>query len=109
MATDTLEKSRKTKFKLQPLHDRVVLERDEAEEKTAGGIVLPDTAKEKVNHGKVIAVGPGRLDKKGNRIPLSVRPGDHVLTNKWGGDEFKVGEDKFVLLREEDILAVFQD
>lgn len=107
MATGTLERPKK--IKLQPLHDRVVLERDEAEEKTAGGIVLPDTAKEKVNRGKVIAVGAGKVDKSGNRIPLTVKPGDRVLTNKWGGEEFKVGEDEFVLLREDDILAVIQE
>jgi len=109
MTTATLEKPKKTKIKLQPLNDRVVVQRDEAEEKTAGGIVLPDTAKEKVNRGKVVAVGPGKLDKNGNRIPLGVKPGDHVLTNKWGGDELKLDDEEYVLLREDDILAVIQD
>ena len=107
MATTTATKS---KLKLQPLADRVIVQRDQAEEQTAGGIVLPDSAKEKVNRGKVIAVGPGKLTEEGTRVEPSVKPGDHVLINKYGGDEFEMDEDtKYVIVRESDILAVIKD
>ncbi|GIW98936.1 MAG: 10 kDa chaperonin 1 [Pirellulaceae bacterium] len=106
MATATATK--KT-IKLRPLSDRVVIERDEAEEKTAGGIVLPDTAKEKVNRGRVVAVGPGKLTDDGKRVEPSVKPGDHVLINKYGGDEFEFDGGKYVIVRESDILAVIDE
>ena len=94
-------------MKLQPLGDRVVVEREEAQEKTAGGIVLPDTAKDKPQKGKVLAVGDGRLTKDGKRRPLQVKVGDTVLFTSYAGDEFKLNGDKKVLLmREDDILAV---
>ncbi|GIW94351.1 MAG: 10 kDa chaperonin [Pirellulaceae bacterium] len=111
MATQVAEKgkSKQTKLRLEPLGDRVVIERDDTEERTAGGIVLPDTAKEKLNRGRVLAVGPGKLLKNGERVPLQVKVGDHVLFSKYAGDEFKVGEDEYVLVREEDILAVVED
>ncbi len=110
MATSVAEKgkAKEVKLRLEPLGDRVVIERDDTEERTAGGIVLPDTAKEKLNRGRVLAVGPGKLNKKGERIPLQVKVGDHVLFSKYAGDEFKVGDDEFVLVREEDILAVVE-
>ena len=96
-------------MKLQPLGDRVVVEREEAQEKTAGGIVLPDTAKDKPQKGKVIAVGDGRLTKDGKRRPLQVKVGDQVLFTSYAGDEFKLNGDKKVLLmREDDILAVVE-
>src|SRR5215470_15229429 len=94
---------------LKPLGDRVVVEREEAQGKTAGGIVLPDTAKDKPQKGKVIAVGEGRITKDGKRRPLQVKVGDSVLFTSYAGDEFKLNGDKKVLLmREDDILAVVE-
>ena len=94
---------------LQPLGDRVVVEREEAKEKTAGGIVLPDTAKDKPQKGKVIAVGDGRVTKDGKRRELQVKVGDHVLFTSYAGEEFKIeGEQKVLLMREDDILAVVE-
>jgi chaperonin GroES len=96
-------------MKITPLHDRIVVRRFEAEEKTAGGILLPDTAKDKPKKGKVLAVGPGRLDKSGQRVPMQVKEGDVVLFTNWAGDEFRRGADEEVLLmREEDVLAVLE-
>ena len=92
---------------LQPLVDRVVVEREEAKQTTAGGIVLPDTAKDKPQKGKVLAIGDGRLTKDGKRRPLQVKVGDAVLFTSYAGDEFKLdGEKKVLLMREDDILAV---
>jgi chaperonin GroES len=92
---------------LKPLGDRVVVEREEAKEKTAGGIVLPDTAKDKPQKGKVLAVGDGRLTKDGKRRDLQVKVGDSVLFTSYAGDEFKLeGDKKVLLMREDDILAV---
>ena len=91
--------------KLNPLDDRVVIEVLEAEEKTAGGIVLPDTAKEKPQRGKVTAVGPGRLLKNGSRATLGLRVGDQVLFGKYAGTEVTVNEVDFKILRESEILA----
>ncbi|GAA4454581.1 co-chaperone GroES [Novipirellula rosea] len=109
MATATKsEATPSLNLKLKPLADRVVCQRDEADEMTSGGIVLPDSAKEKVNRAKVIAVGPGKLDDHGTCHPLSVNPGDHVLLNKYEGDEFEVGEIKYTIVRESDILAVIE-
>jgi chaperonin GroES len=93
---------------IQPLGDRVVIEREESEEITPGGIVLPDTAKNKPVRGLIIAVGDGKLLKNGTRVPLQVKPGDRVVFTSYGGDEFKLGERELVLMREEDILAVIQ-
>lgn len=96
-------------MKLQPLGDRVVVEREEASQTTAGGIVLPDTAKDKPQKGKVLAVGEGRVNKDGKRQPLQVKIGDAVLFTSWAGDEFKVeGDKKVLLMREDDILAVVE-
>jgi chaperonin GroES len=91
--------------KLNPLDDRVVIEVLEAEEKTAGGIVLPDTAQEKPQRGKVTAVGPGRLLKNGSRATLGLRVGDQVLFGKYAGTEVTVNEVEFKILRENEILA----
>ena len=93
---------------LKPLGDRVVVEREEAKEKTVGGIVLPDTAKDKPQRGKVLAVGEGRITKDGKRRELQVKAGDQVLFTSYAGDEFKIndGEKKILLMREDDILAV---
>jgi chaperonin GroES len=94
-------------MKIQPLGDRVVVEREESKGTTAGGIVLPDTAKDKPQKGKVIAVGDGRVTKDGKRRPLQVKTGDHVLFTSYAGEEFKIeGDQKVLLMREDDILAV---
>jgi chaperonin GroES len=94
---------------LKPLGDRVVVEREEAGSKTAGGIVLPDTAKDKPQKGKVLAIGDGRLTKDGKRRPLQVKVGDQVLFSTYAGDEIKtLGDKKVLLMREDDILAVIE-
>jgi len=91
---------------LQPLGDRVVIEREESEEVTAGGIVLPDTAKDKPARGVVIALGDGRMLKDGGRAAFQIKAGDRVVFSAYAGDEFKIGERKLLLMREEDVLAV---
>ena len=97
-------------MKIKPLGDRIVIKRFEAQEKTAGGIVLPDSAKDKPQKGKVLAVGPGKLVKDGTRRPLQVKVGDTVLFTNWAGDEFKESRGENVLLmREEDVLAVIDE
>jgi chaperonin GroES len=94
---------------LKPLGDRVVVEREEAKETTAGGIVLPDAAKDRPQKGKVLAVGPGKLGKDGKHRPLQVKEGDVVLFTNWAGDEFKgSGGEDVLLMREEDVLAVLE-
>ncbi len=95
-------------MKVRPLHDRVLVERIEAESKTAGGIIIPDTAKEKPAEGKVVAVGAGNYDDAGKRIALDVKVGDRVLFAKWGGTEVKVDGKELVILKESDILAVIE-
>ena len=93
-------------MKLQPLGDRVILKRiDNAEQKTAGGIVLPDTAREKPQEAEVIAVGPGKLDDNGKRIAMDVKVGDKVIIAKWGGTEIKLEGAEYVIVSEDDILA----
>ena len=96
------------KIKIRPLDDRVVVEPVEAESRTAGGIVLPDTAKEKPQRGKVLAVGPGKMLKDGSRRGLQVKEGDTILFTAWAGDEYKEGRtgDNLLIMREEDVLAV---
>jgi chaperonin GroES len=97
-------------MKIKPLGDRIVVKRFEAQGKTAGGILLPDSAKDKPQKGKVIAVGPGRMVKDGTRRPLQVKEGDIVLFTNWAGDEFKKDNDEQILLmREEDVLAVVDE
>jgi chaperonin GroES len=97
-------------MKVRPLGDRIVVRRHEAEDKTAGGILLPDSAKDKPQKGKVLAVGPGRLLKDGKRKALQVKEGDTVLFTNWAGDEFKGKQgDNFLLMREEDVLAVVNE
>jgi chaperonin GroES len=97
-------------MKIRPLGDRIVIRRFEAQEKTAGGILLPDTAKNKPQKGKVLAVGPGRLLKDGTRRSLQVKEGDTILFTNWAGDEFKQQRgDAILLMREEDVLAVLDE
>jgi chaperonin GroES len=93
-------------FKLVPLGDRVVLKRAEAEKKTSGGIVLPDTAADKPQRGEVISVGEGHVKNNGKQVPLTVKPGDEVIFSSYAGDEFKIGDETYLLMRESDILAV---
>src|ERR1700733_384378 len=97
----------KTSVKLVPLGDRVVLRRADAESKTKGGIVLPDTAKDKPQKGEVIAVGDGHIRDDGTRVPLSVKEGDDVIFSSYGGEEIRVGDEDYLLIRESDILATF--
>ena len=90
----------------RPLHDRVVVKRLEGEEKTKGGIIIPDTAKEKPQEGKVIAVGPGGRDENGKLTPLDVKAGDRVLFGKWSGTEVKIGDEELLIMKESDILGI---
>ncbi len=90
----------------RPLHDRVVLRRLEGEEKTKGGIIIPDTAKEKPQEGEVVAVGPGARDESGNLIPLDVKAGDRVLFGKWSGTEVKIDGQELLIMKESDILGI---
>ena len=94
----------KTKFR--PLHDRVVLRRVDAEEQSKGGIILPDTAKEKPSQGEVIAVGPGGRDESGNIIKPEVKPGDRVLFGKWSGTEVKLEGEELLIMKESDIMGI---
>lgn len=96
------------KLSLKPLGDRIVVEPIEQEEVTAGGIVLPETAKEKPQQGKVLAVGPGARDDEGKRIAMDVKVGDKVLYAKYGGTEFKLDRKKLLILRESDLLAIVE-
>jgi chaperonin GroES len=113
MATATKTKEKKQvkagNMRLQPIGDRVVLKRDESESRTAGGIVLPDTAKDKPARGKVVSVGDGRLLDNGERSPMQVKEGDRVIFSSYAGETFKVGDDELLLMREDDILAVIED
>ena len=93
-------------MKIRPLHDRVIVKRMEGEEKTAGGIIIPDTAKEKPQQGKVMAVGKGRILEKGDVVPLVVKEGDRVLFAKYSGTEVKVEGEELLIMREDDILAI---
>ncbi|NNJ25596.1 co-chaperone GroES [Alienimonas chondri] len=93
------------KINIAPLGDRVVLKRAEAESTTAGGIVLPDAAKDKPQRGEVVAVGDGHVKDDGTKVPLTVKEGDTVIFSSYAGDEIKIGDDELLLLRESDILA----
>ena len=95
-------------MKFRPLHDRVVVKRIDAEEKTAGGIIIPDTAKEKPSQGEVVAVGPGARDEAGKLVPLDVAAGDRVLFGKWSGTEVKLDGVDYLIMKESDILGVLQ-
>jgi chaperonin GroES len=92
----------------RPLHDRVVVRRIEAEEKTSGGIIIPDTAKEKPQEGEVVAVGPGARDANGTLVALSVNAGDHILFGKWSGTEVKIDGEDLLIMKESDILGVIE-
>ena len=93
-------------LKIRPLHDRILVKRIEEQETVRGGIIIPDTAKEKPQEGKVIAAGNGKIGDDGKRIPLDVKAGDRILFGKYSGSEVKIEDDEYLILREEDVLAV---
>ena len=95
-------------MKVRPLHDRILVRRIEEEEKTKGGLIIPDTAKEKPQEGKVIAVGKGRVTEDGKLLPLDVHKGDRVLFTKYAGSEIEVGGDEHLIIGEDDVLAVLE-
>ncbi len=95
-------------MKIKPLNDRVLVVRIEEEQKTAGGIIIPDTAKEKPQEGKVVAVGPGKIGDDGKRVPVEVKEGDRVLFSKYAGTEIKIDGVEHVFMREDDILGVLE-
>jgi chaperonin GroES len=95
-------------MKFRPLHDRVVVRRVEQEEKTAGGIIIPDTAKEKPQQGEVLAVGPGARDEQGKLVPLDVKEGDRVLFGKWSGTEVVINGEELLIMKESDVLGVIE-
>jgi chaperonin GroES len=95
-------------MKFRPLHDRVVVKRIESDEKTAGGIIIPDTAKEKPQQGEIIAVGPGGRDEAGKLTPLDVKAGDTVLFGKWSGTEVKIDGIEYLIMKESDIMGVLE-
>ena len=96
-------------MKFRPLHDRVVVKRVDEEQKTKGGILIPDTAKEKPMQGEVLAVGPGARNDKGDLIPLGVKAGDRVLFGKWSGTEVKLDGDELLIMKESDIMGVLEE
>ena len=97
------------KLKFRPLHDRVVVKRIDAESKTKGGIIIPDTVKEKPQEGEVVAVGPGGRDEAGKLIPIDIKVGDRVLFGKWSGTEVKIDGEDLLIMKESDIMGVLTD
>jgi chaperonin GroES len=95
-------------MKFRPLHDRVVVRRIESEAKTAGGIIIPDTAKEKPQEGEIIAVGPGARDETGKLVPLDVKAGDLILFGKWSGTEVKIDGQEYLIMKESDVMGIIE-
>jgi chaperonin GroES len=95
-------------MKFRPLHDRVVVRRVEQESKSAGGIIIPDTAKEKPMEGEIIAVGPGGRDESGKLIPIDLKPGDRILFGKWSGTEVKIDGEELLIMKESDVMGVIE-
>src|SRR5690349_2137491 len=95
-------------MKFRPLHDRVVVRRLDSEEKTAGGIIIPDTAKEKPQEGEIVAVGPGGRDESGKLVPLDVKAGDRILFGKWSGTEVKIDGQDYLIMKESDVMGVLE-
>jgi chaperonin GroES len=95
-------------MKFRPLHDRVVVRRLEGEQKTAGGIIIPDTAKEKPSEGEIIAVGPGGRDESGKLIPIDLKVGDRILFGKWSGTEVKIDGEELLIMKESDVMGVIE-
>ena len=94
---------------IRPLHDRVVVRRVEEDERTPGGVIIPDTAKEKPMQGEVVAVGPGARDESGNRIAMDVSVGDRILFGKWSGTEVKLGGEELLIMKESDIMGILEE
>jgi chaperonin GroES len=95
-------------MKIRPLHDRILVKREEEKEVKKGGIIIPDTAKEKPQEGKVIAVGNGKVNDEGKKVPLDVKAGDKILFGKYSGSEVKLDDEEYLILREEDVLAIIE-
>ena len=95
-------------MRFRPLHDRVLVRRIDAEEKTAGGIIIPDTAKEKPQEGEIIAAGPGARDESGKLVPLDVKAGDRILFGKWSGTEVKIDGEELLIMKESDVMGVIE-
>jgi chaperonin GroES len=95
-------------MKFRPLHDRVVVRRIESDDRTAGGIIIPDTAKEKPQEGEIIAVGPGARDETGKLIPLDVKAGDRILFGKWSGTEVKIDGQEYLIMKESDVMGIVE-
>jgi len=95
-------------MKFRPLHDRVVVRRVESEAKTAGGIIIPDTAKEKPQEGEIVAVGPGARDESGKLVPLDVKAGDRILFGKWSGTEVKIDGEDLLIMKESDVMGIIE-
>jgi len=95
-------------MKVRPLHDRLLVKREDESEEKIGGIIIPDTAKEKPQRGKVVAVGNGKVTEEGKRVPLDVKSGDRILFGKYSGNEVKIDGDEYLILREEDVLAILE-
>lgn len=95
-------------MKIKPLGDRILVKREEASDTVKGGIIIPDTAKEKPQEGKVVAVGAGKLDDEGKRIPMEVKKGDRILMGKYSGTEVKIDGEEHIIMREDDVLAVIE-
>jgi len=95
-------------MKVRPLADRILVKREEPEETVRGGIIIPDTAKEKPQEGKVVETGPGRVDENGNRVSMEVKKGDRILMGKYAGTEVKIDGDEHIIMREDDVLAVIE-
>ena len=95
-------------MKIRPLHDRILVKREEEKEVKKGGIIIPDTAKEKPQEGKVIAVGNGKVNDEGKKVPLDVKAGDKILFGKYTGSEVKVDEEEYLIMKEEDVLAILE-
>ncbi len=96
-------------MKIRPLNDRILVKRLEEEEKTAGGIIIPDSAKEKPAEGKVIAVGPGKLNDNGDRVAMDVKAGDSILFSKYGGTDVKIDGEDYLIMREDDVLGIVEN
>ena len=106
--TVTVFQSQEKPMKFRPLHDRVVVKRIDAEERSAGGIIIPDTAKEKPSQGEVISVGPGGRDENGKLIPIDIQVGNRVLFGKWSGTEVKIDGEEYLIMKESDIMGVLE-
>ena len=95
-------------MKIRPLADRILVKREEPSETVRGGIIIPDTAKEKPQEGRVVAVGPGKVDEQGKRVPMEVKKGDRILMGKYAGSEVKINGEEHIIMREDDVLAIIE-